>query len=206
MLAAAIVEDLLTIAAELQHQPVPTLVLVDEFSAIARAASCASSAAAAPPASACCSEPRSSPTSAHPTTARSPTRTSTERTDMFLGASSPTGNGTRTRTREFVIHPDTTKRLPTGTAAVTSPGHTEPRITQTHHPREARSPDPTTPPRCSGSTRRCSPPPRLRSCSPSSPSWIYEAVRAGTLPCLRIGRHIRFTRAMLEEWLRGRVA
>jgi excisionase family DNA binding protein len=38
------------------------------------------------------------------------------------------------------------------------------------------------------------------------PSWIYEAVRSGTLPCLRIGRHIRFTRAMLEEWLRGRVA
>jgi excisionase family DNA binding protein len=25
------------------------------------------------------------------------------------------------------------------------------------------------------------------------PSWIYEAVRAGTLPCLRIGRHTRFT-------------
>jgi excisionase family DNA binding protein len=34
----------------------------------------------------------------------------------------------------------------------------------------------------------------------------YEAVRAGTLPCLRIGRHIRFTRSMLEEWLQGRVA
>jgi excisionase family DNA binding protein len=32
-------------------------------------------------------------------------------------------------------------------------------------------------------------------------SWIYEATRNGRLPCLRIGRHIRFTRAMLEEWL-----
>ncbi len=32
-------------------------------------------------------------------------------------------------------------------------------------------------------------------------SWIYEAVRTGRLPCLRLGRHIRFTRAMLEEWL-----
>lgn len=31
--------------------------------------------------------------------------------------------------------------------------------------------------------------------------WIYEAVRDGRLPCLRLGRHIRFTRAMLEEWL-----
>ena len=38
------------------------------------------------------------------------------------------------------------------------------------------------------------------------PSWIYEAVRAGALPCLRIGRHIRLTRTMLEEWLQGRVA
>ena len=38
------------------------------------------------------------------------------------------------------------------------------------------------------------------------PSWIYEAVRSGALPCLRIGRHIRFTRPMLEEWLQERVA
>jgi excisionase family DNA binding protein len=37
-------------------------------------------------------------------------------------------------------------------------------------------------------------------------SWVYEAVRSGTLPCLRIGRHIRFTQTMLEEWLQGRVA
>jgi len=32
-------------------------------------------------------------------------------------------------------------------------------------------------------------------------SWIYEATRTGRLPCLRIGRHIRFTHTMLEEWL-----
>jgi excisionase family DNA binding protein len=32
-------------------------------------------------------------------------------------------------------------------------------------------------------------------------SWIYDAVQAGRLPCLRVGRHIRFTRSMLEEWL-----
>ncbi len=32
-------------------------------------------------------------------------------------------------------------------------------------------------------------------------SWIYEAVRAGRVPCLRVGRHIRFTRPMLEDWL-----
>lgn len=35
-------------------------------------------------------------------------------------------------------------------------------------------------------------------------SWIYEAVRTGKLPCIRVGRHIRFTRAMLEEWLEMR--
>jgi excisionase family DNA binding protein len=35
-------------------------------------------------------------------------------------------------------------------------------------------------------------------------SWIYDAVRTGALPCLRIGRHIRFTRAMLESWLKDR--
>jgi len=32
-------------------------------------------------------------------------------------------------------------------------------------------------------------------------SWVYEAVRAGRLPCHRVGRHIRFTRPMLENWL-----
>ena len=37
-------------------------------------------------------------------------------------------------------------------------------------------------------------------------SWIYEAVRTNRLPCLRIGPHIRFTREMLEGWLRERAA
>src|SRR4051812_2063641 len=31
--------------------------------------------------------------------------------------------------------------------------------------------------------------------------WIYEAVRAGSLPCLKVGLHTRFPRPMLEEWL-----
>jgi excisionase family DNA binding protein len=35
-------------------------------------------------------------------------------------------------------------------------------------------------------------------------SWVYDAVRTGNLPCIRVGRHIRFTRAMLEEWLQDR--
>lgn len=33
------------------------------------------------------------------------------------------------------------------------------------------------------------------------PSWVYEAVRTGRLPCVRVGRHIRFTQVMLEDWL-----
>lgn len=32
-------------------------------------------------------------------------------------------------------------------------------------------------------------------------SWVRDATRLGRLPCLRVGRHLRFTRAMLEEWL-----
>lgn len=32
-------------------------------------------------------------------------------------------------------------------------------------------------------------------------SWIYEAVRDGRLPCVRIGRHIRFLRTDLERWV-----
>jgi excisionase family DNA binding protein len=33
------------------------------------------------------------------------------------------------------------------------------------------------------------------------PSWVYEAVRDRRMPCLRVGKHIRFTRPMLERWL-----
>jgi excisionase family DNA binding protein len=33
------------------------------------------------------------------------------------------------------------------------------------------------------------------------PSWVYEAVRDGRLPCVRIGRHVRFLRRDLEEWV-----
>jgi excisionase family DNA binding protein len=28
------------------------------------------------------------------------------------------------------------------------------------------------------------------------PSWVYDAVRSGALPCVRVGRHIRFTTSM----------
>jgi excisionase family DNA binding protein len=33
------------------------------------------------------------------------------------------------------------------------------------------------------------------------PSWVYEAVRDGRLPHLKVGRHIRFLRTDLEAWV-----
>lgn len=32
-------------------------------------------------------------------------------------------------------------------------------------------------------------------------SRVRDAARQGRLPCLRVGRHLRFTRVMLEDWL-----
>ncbi|MGD1057255.1 MAG: helix-turn-helix domain-containing protein [Solirubrobacteraceae bacterium] len=37
-------------------------------------------------------------------------------------------------------------------------------------------------------------------------SWVRDAARLGHLPCLRVGRHLRFTRAMLEDWLAAQAA
>lgn len=33
------------------------------------------------------------------------------------------------------------------------------------------------------------------------PSWVYEAVREGRLPHLKVGRHVRFLRTDLEAWV-----
>jgi excisionase family DNA binding protein len=32
-------------------------------------------------------------------------------------------------------------------------------------------------------------------------SWIYAAARERRLPCVRLGRHIRFARAQLEQFV-----
>lgn len=34
------------------------------------------------------------------------------------------------------------------------------------------------------------------------PSWIYEATRTGRLPHLKIGRHLRYLRTDLEDWVK----
>ena len=31
-------------------------------------------------------------------------------------------------------------------------------------------------------------------------SWVHAATRRGELPCVRVGKHLRFTRADLERW------
>ena len=35
-------------------------------------------------------------------------------------------------------------------------------------------------------------------------SSVYEYARAGALPCVRIGRHVRFLRSDLEAWIETR--
>ena len=32
-------------------------------------------------------------------------------------------------------------------------------------------------------------------------SWIYDAARSGHLPSLRVGKHVRFLRSDLEQWV-----
>lgn len=32
-------------------------------------------------------------------------------------------------------------------------------------------------------------------------SWIRDATRTGLLPCIKVGRQVRWTKPMLEQWL-----
>jgi excisionase family DNA binding protein len=32
-------------------------------------------------------------------------------------------------------------------------------------------------------------------------SWVYDAARNGELPCVRLGKHLRFLRTDLERWV-----
>ena len=60
-------------------------------------------------------------------------------TDHRLNGHSSAGDtGTRTRGREFAVHPDEIKQLHTGWALVACPGSTQPRITRMLHPEDAR--------------------------------------------------------------------
>ena len=33
-------------------------------------------------------------------------------------------------------------------------------------------------------------------------SWVRESTRSGAMPCVRLGRYVRFERAAMEAWLK----
>jgi conjugal transfer pilus assembly protein TraD len=161
MLAAAIVGDLLTVAAGLQDDPTPTLVVIDEFSAIAadgvarlfgraRAAGfslllatqeLADLRTAAPGLldqvlgniAALVAHRQTVPDSAD-LIARVGGRTPVWSTTRTVERNTPNGDGSRTRDREYLIDPDLIRTLPTGTAAVIDAGRGRAAITQINHP------------------------------------------------------------------------
>ncbi len=158
MLAAAIVQDLLTISAELQATPVATIVAIDEFSALAservarllgRARSAGISCVLATQelfdlratrnehlleqvlgnVAAVIAHRQSVPDSAELVAGIAGTRgawISSER----VGS----GVATRTRGREYLIHPDQIKALPRGVAAVVVPARGCASIARIRHP------------------------------------------------------------------------
>lgn len=145
MLAAAIVGDLVTVAAGCQSAPVPTLVAIDEFSAIApdgvarlfgraRAAGfslllatqeLADLRAAAPElleqvlgnVETVVAHRQSVPDSAELIARIAGTRPAWSSTEQLTHAM-PTGRSSRSRSREFSIHPDVIRTLARGCAAV----------------------------------------------------------------------------------------
>ncbi len=36
-----------------------------------------------------------------------------------------------------------------------------------------------------------------------SKSWVYQAVAAGRLPCVRVGAAVRFDPAVIKAWVKG---
>ncbi|HTZ64330.1 MAG TPA: TraM recognition domain-containing protein [Solirubrobacteraceae bacterium] len=173
MLAGAIVSDLVTLVGGLQGQPVPTVVLIDEFSAIAagqvarlfaRARSAGINlilstqeladlttaggtgegvlqAQVLANVETVIAHRQGVPESAELIAAMAGTRpawVSTEQTEQALLGAGPSGRGSRRRGYEFQIHPSQIKTLPTGWAAVLTPGTgPKPTITRIYHPSQA---------------------------------------------------------------------
>jgi conjugal transfer pilus assembly protein TraD len=161
MLAGAIVGDLLTVAADLQADPTPTVVAIDEFSAIApdrvsrlfgraRAAGfslllatqeLADLRTAAPGLldqvlgnlAALVAHRQTVPDSAE-LIARVGGTAPVWRTTRTVEHNAPNGNGNRTRTREFIVDPDLVRTLPRGTAAVIDATNGRVSIARIYHP------------------------------------------------------------------------
>jgi hypothetical protein len=161
MLAAAVVGDLLTVAASCQSAPVGTLVVIDEFSAIApegiarlfgRARSAGLSLllatqeladlrAAAPElleqvlgnVEAVVAHRQSVPDSAELIARIAGTRPVWSSTEQLTHAV-PNGRSSRSRSREFAIHPDAIRTLARGCAAVSVPGAGRCAVARIFHP------------------------------------------------------------------------
>jgi conjugal transfer pilus assembly protein TraD len=161
MLAAAIVGDLLTIAAGSQGEPLATIVAIDEFSAIAadgvarlfgraRAAGfslllatqeVADLRAAAPElldqvlgnVETVIAHRQSVPDSAELIARVAGTRQAWNSTEQ-LRRSVPTGHASRTRSREFAIHPDVIRTLDCGSAAVSVGSTGRCAVARIYHP------------------------------------------------------------------------
>ena len=161
MLAAAIVGDLLAIAASCQARPVPTMVAIDEFSAIApegvarlfgraRAAGfslllatqeLADLRAVAPElleqvlgnVETVVAHRQSVPDSAELIARIAGTRPAWSSTEQVSHAI-PTGQGSRSRSREFAIHPDVIRTLQCGTAAVSVASSGQCAVARIFHP------------------------------------------------------------------------
>ncbi|HEX3873731.1 MAG TPA: TraM recognition domain-containing protein [Solirubrobacteraceae bacterium] len=161
MLAAAIVQDLLTVAADLQTDPTPTLVVIDEFSAIAadgvsrlfgraRAAGfslflatqeLADLRTAAPGLvdqvlgnlAAVVAHRQTVPDSAD-LIARVGGTTPVWNTTRTIDRNTSNGDGSRTRTREYVVDPDVVRRLSPGTAVVIDATRGTAAIARIYHP------------------------------------------------------------------------
>lgn len=170
MLAAAIISDLVTLTATLQTRPVPTVVVIDEFAAIAaehvarlfgRARSAGVSLILATQEladmktasenlreqvlgniAALIAHRQNIPESAELIAGIAGTRpawVTTEQTQDQLLLNTRSGRGTRRRGYEYTLHPDRIKTLPTGYAAVITPGHRQrATIARIHHPNEAQ--------------------------------------------------------------------
>jgi hypothetical protein len=161
MLAAAVVSDLLTVAAVCQADPVPTIVAIDEFSAIAadgvarlfgraRAAGfslllatqeVADLRSAAPELAdqvlgnveTVIAHRQSVPDSAELIARIAGTRASWDRTEQ-VSHGIPNGRATRSRSRQFSIHPDSIRTLERGCAAVCVGSERRCALVRIHHP------------------------------------------------------------------------
>jgi hypothetical protein len=161
MLAAAIVSDLVSVAAACQSDPVPTVVAIDEFSAIApegvarlfgRARAAGFSLVLATQELAdlraagaelleqvlgnvetVIAHRQSVPDSAELVARIAGTRVTWSASEQLVH-SLPTGRSTRVRSREFAIHPDAIRTLARGTAAVSIAAAGTCAVTRIFHP------------------------------------------------------------------------